>query len=171
MKYLPTYSKPKYVYKHTSLNLMQNLFGSDISEVEEELKEGIGKTMVIDRLSNDLSMMKILFPYVSYVKIGWGLAFLTDTNSLLRRITQIKSYGIGVSNGGTFLETCFVKGKLGRGLKLLKDSGFNYIEISEGVCNIPKKRETDGCRICKVQRSYPYNGGGKEKKGRAAYPK
>ena len=149
MKYLPTYSKPKYVYKHTSLNLMQNLFGSDISEVEEELKEGIGKTMVIDRLSNDLSMMKILFPYVSYVKIGWGLAFLTDTNSLLRRITQIKSYGIGVSNGGTFLETCFVKGKLGRGLKLLKDSGFNYIEISEGVCNIPKKERQMAAEFAK----------------------
>ena len=118
---------------------MLNLYGSEISGVEEELNEGIGKTMVIDRLSSDLSMLKVLFPFVSYIKIGWGLAFLTDTNSLIHRISQIKSYGIGVSNGGTFLETCFVQGKFEKGLNLLKNSGFNYIEISEGVCNIPKK--------------------------------
>ena len=118
---------------------MQNFYGSDISDIEVELTEGIGKTMVIDRLSRDLSILKLLSTFVTYVKIGWGLSFLTDTNSLSNRISQIKSYGIGVSNGGTFLETCFVKGKLEKGLKLLKSAGFNYIEISEGVCNIPKK--------------------------------
>ncbi len=118
---------------------IQHLFGTDISGAEYEIAQGIGKTMVIDRLSNDLNIMKTVSPFITYVKIGWGLAFLIEREELTRRLSYIKSLGIGVSNGGTFLETCYVKGKFEMGLKLLKDSGFNYLEVSEGVCNIPRR--------------------------------
>ncbi|MHB1440845.1 MAG: phosphosulfolactate synthase [Cuniculiplasma sp.] len=118
---------------------MDHYFGESISGIGREISGGFGKTMVIDRLSTNLDSMQHLSKFMTYVKIGWGLSFLLNERILGDRITRIKDMGTGVCNGGTFLETCYVKGKFENGLTLLKNSGFTHIEISEGVCNIPKR--------------------------------
>ncbi|MHB1493388.1 MAG: phosphosulfolactate synthase [Thermoplasmataceae archaeon] len=143
---------------------MEHYFGDSISNIDTEISEGIGKTMVIDRLASDLDTIKHLSRFVTYVKIGWGLSFLLSEKALNNRISRIKDMGIGVSNGGTFLETCYVKGKFEDGLTLLKNSGFTHIEISEGVCNIPKKERKKAAEFARENNLFLIMEVGKKRK-------
>lgn len=103
-----------------------------------------GRTMVLDRLAPvDWDVISGLSPFIGYVKIGWTLPMLLPRNDILRRISQYSQAGISVSNGGTLLEVAVNKGRMDYALKSLKDAGFDYIELSEGVIDIPmhlKKR-------------------------------
>ncbi|MHB1663626.1 MAG: phosphosulfolactate synthase, partial [Thermoplasmataceae archaeon] len=74
---------------------MEHYFGDSISNIDTEISEGIGKTMVIDRLASDLDTIKHLSRFVTYVKIGWGLSFLLSEKALNNRISRIKDMGIG----------------------------------------------------------------------------
>lgn len=97
-----------------------------------------GVTMVLDRLGyGNSELMKLLAYYADVVKIGWGLPFLLDQNALKQRVSMYKINQLHVSNGGTLLEYCISKGKEAVALRKLISVGFDTIELSEGVFEVP----------------------------------
>ena len=99
-----------------------------------------GLTMVLDRLAGDAEpILGALAPYIDVVKIGWGIPLLLDDAVLARRIRLLREHDIRVSNGGTMLELSVSKGKHRRALEGFVRAGFDTIELSEGVIDIPAR--------------------------------
>lgn len=115
------------------------LFCEDISLIPEMMEKNRAITMVIDRLSSDPSVINDISRYATYVKLGWGLSFMLTESSLGKRIEKYNNMGIGVSNGGTFLEKCYLMGKFDDALERLYHAGFTWLELSEGITNIPSR--------------------------------
>ncbi|MDG7011409.1 MAG: phosphosulfolactate synthase [Nitrososphaerota archaeon] len=126
-----------------------------------------GKTMVLDRLAQPLDdLLGLVGPYADIAKIGWGLPFLVEEKALVARVRTYRHHGISVSNGGTLLEICVSKGKETAALGRLAGAGFDTVELSEGVIDIPwrvKKAVADfahsrGFMLCvEVGRKNPKN--------------
>ncbi|MDG6904650.1 MAG: phosphosulfolactate synthase [Nitrososphaerota archaeon] len=94
--------------------------------------------MILDRLSYGISeTINLLGEYADTAKIGWGLPFLVDQKLLSRRVGSYRKNQIHVSNGGTLLEICVMRDKESVALNKLASSGFDTIELSEGVVEIP----------------------------------
>ena len=96
-------------------------------------------TMIIDRLAFPTEVLY----YSGYhentiVKIGWGLSLMIDERVLAKRVEDLKEHGFFVSNGGTTLEIAYSKGQLDNILNQLKRKGFNTIELSEGIIEMPE---------------------------------
>ncbi len=103
-----------------------------------------GKTMVLDRyLQGTVDSVRMLHGFVDCVKIGWGLSYILDEETLRSRIESFKKAGVTVSSGGTMLEIAVSKGKYMKALDGIARVGFDTIELSEGVVEIPRhiKRE------------------------------
>ena len=118
---------------------MPDKFLEDYLGRDSENKKS-GSTMVIDRFSAvPWEVIPDLSDYISYVKIGWTLSMLLSENTLSERIRRYRGSGISVSHGGTLLEMAVHKGKTHETLERLKDVGYNSIEISEGVIDMPDR--------------------------------
>lgn len=111
----------------------------EISGINYERVKASGMSMVIDRFVSDLYVLDMFAPFVTYVKLGWGIPFLLNDIKVRERIGSIRKRGIGVSNGGTFLENFIIRGKLQQGLSIIRSLGLNYIELSEGIMDISKR--------------------------------
>jgi phosphosulfolactate synthase len=99
-----------------------------------------GLTMVLDRLAGDLdSTVEALAPYIDIVKIGWGIPLLLEQSVVEARVKMFRDHDIHVSNGGTLLELAVSKGHHRRTLESLVHAGFDTIEVSEGVIDIPAR--------------------------------
>jgi phosphosulfolactate synthase len=99
-----------------------------------------GLTMVLDRWAQDPGELTgALAPYVDVVKIGWGIPVLVEEESLRRRVQRYRESGISVSHGGTLLEMAVAKGRHVELLERLLDMGFDTLELSEGVIDIPSR--------------------------------
>lgn len=97
-----------------------------------------GITMVLDRLGYSArEMIATVGNLADVAKIGWGLPFLLDQTVLKHRVQSYRKSKIHVSNGGTLLEICVSKGKEDLALRHLVSCGFDTIELSEGILEIP----------------------------------
>ena len=118
-------------------------FLSDLFNSRQESRAH-GSNMILDRLAPiEWELLPDLSPFMKYVKIGWTLPTLLSQENLVDRISRYMNSGISVSPGGTLLEMAINKGKLDETLSALKLVGFDSIELSEGVIEIPdsiKKR-------------------------------
>lgn len=125
---------------------MSERFLGDLIKASHE-KKGLGSTMVLDRLAPvDWNILPDLSPFISVVKIGWTLPLLLQRQTLMERITKLKSSGVSVSHGGTLLEMAINKGRMEQALSEIKQAGFDTIELSEGVIDVPyyaKKKIAD----------------------------
>jgi phosphosulfolactate synthase len=96
--------------------------------------------MVLDRVATPAGpMLELLAPYIDVVKVGWGIPLLLEQSALRRRIHQYRRHGVSVSNGGTMLELAVSRGRHLRALEEFVRVGFDTIEVSEGVIDIPTK--------------------------------
>ena len=128
--------------KYTSLFIttyMPEKFLEDYFGNARENRRG-GSTMVIDRFAAvPWEIIPDLSQYITYVKIGWTLSTLLTEKTLSERIRQYRNSGLSVSHGGTLLEMAVHKGRVPEILSRLKTAGYNSIEISEGVMDIPDR--------------------------------
>lgn len=109
-----------------------------LEQVGEIANIETGKTMIMDRLGVDPgTLLNLSSKFVSTVKIGWGLSLLCDEKFLATRISRYRQSGFSVSNGGTLLEIAFSRGRLREALDKIKKVGFDTIEMSEGVLDLP----------------------------------
>lgn len=95
--------------------------------------------MLIDKglgLSQTGDLLELAAEYVDYIKLGFGTAALYPTPLLRAKIGLIRSYGIDVYPGGTFLEVAITQGALNGYLDRAKSIGFTCIEVSDGTITL-----------------------------------
>jgi phosphosulfolactate synthase len=98
-----------------------------------------GHTMVIDKgfgLTQTGDLLELGADYIDYIKFTFGTAALYTPALLRAKIALIRSYGIGVYPGGTFLEIAITQGALAPYLERAKDLGFTHIEVSDGTIDL-----------------------------------
>ncbi|GBF32978.1 phosphosulfolactate synthase [Desulfocucumis palustris] len=104
-----------------------------------------GLTMILDKgvgLGETRDLLNTSGEYVDLIKLGFGTTALYKDNILEEKIELVKSYGIDIYPGGTFLEVALLQNKLEEFLYLAKSLGFTCIEVSDGTISLsPEVRE------------------------------
>jgi phosphosulfolactate synthase len=77
--------------------------------------------------------------YISIVKLGWGTAFVTP--NLARKLAILKDKPVVI--GGTFLEAVIAQDKVDEYKSWLGELGLTYVEISDGVIDLPRERKLE----------------------------
>ncbi len=97
-----------------------------------------GLTMVMDKglsLEEARNFLSVAAPYVDVLKLGFGTSFVTP--GLREKIELYQSYDIPVYFGGTLFEAFLIRNQLDEYIKVIKDYGISYMEVSDGSITIP----------------------------------
>ncbi len=95
-----------------------------------------GLTMVMDKglgLQETLEMLSVASEFIDYVKLAFGTPALYKIDLLKRKIAAVRSHGIHIYPGGTFLEVAVIQNKVDDFLSRAKELGFSAIEVSDGT--------------------------------------
>lgn len=95
-----------------------------------------GLTMVIDKgmgLIETKDILHMTGNYIDIVKLGFGTSALYKPEILEEKIYLVRSMGIDIYPGGTFLEVAILQNKLDEYLHMARELGFNAIEVSDGT--------------------------------------
>ncbi len=98
-----------------------------------------GLTMIIDKgmgLLETRDLLGTAGDYIDFVKLAFGTSALYNNSMLLEKIDLVKSYGIDIYPGGTFLEVAIMQDKLEQFLSYSKLIGFTCIEVSDGTITL-----------------------------------
>jgi len=101
-----------------------------------------GLTMVIDKglgLVGTRDLMELAGDYVDQVKLTFGTSAFYPRRLLRQKIELVKSYGVHIFPGGTFLELAILQNKLEAYLERAEDLGFTGIEVSDGTITMDAK--------------------------------
>jgi phosphosulfolactate synthase len=103
-----------------------------------------GLTHVLDRgltPSATAEILEVVGEHIDVWKFGWGTAYLDQ--GLERKIGYLRARDIACCLGGTLLEIAWSQGKADQCLDWAQRCGFDAIEVSRGVADMPldDKRE------------------------------
>lgn len=105
-----------------------------------------GLTMILDKgmgIQETQDLFNAAGEYIDLVKLGFGTTALYSTQTLAEKIHFVKSFGADIYPGGTFLEVAIIQNKLKEFLKLSKEMGFTYIEVSDGTIKLPMEKRKE----------------------------
>lgn len=105
----------------------------------EQKPRSWGLTMVIDKglgINETKGLLETAAPYVEFIKLGFGTSALYSTAILQEKIDLVKSYGVDIYPGGTFLELAALQGKLSQFIAASWRLGYTCIEVSDGTINM-----------------------------------
>ncbi len=108
-----------------------------------------GQTMVIDKglgLVQTEDLLNLAAGYIDFIKLAFGTAALYPPDLLRTKVELIRSYGVDVYPGGTFLEAAIHRGQLDRFLDWARNIGFTHIEVSDGTLSLPSSRRREAVR-------------------------
>lgn len=97
-----------------------------------------GITMVMDKglsVNEAKNFLSVAHPHVDLVKLGFGTSFVTP--NLTEKIEVYKSYNIPIYFGGTLFEAFLIRNQFDDYIKVCKDHGITYMEVSDGSITIP----------------------------------
>jgi phosphosulfolactate synthase len=77
--------------------------------------------------------------YIDIVKLGWGTSYVTP--NLARKLEVLREKPVVI--GGTFVEAVYAKGKIDDYKRWLGELGLTYVEISDGVVEMPRERKLE----------------------------
>lgn len=100
-----------------------------------------GFTMIIDKglgLSDLADTLETAGQYIDFVKLGFGTSALYTGDVLHKKINLVRSMGIHIYPGGTFLEIAVLQGKLDQYLEKARILGYSCIEVSDGTINMSR---------------------------------
>lgn len=95
-----------------------------------------GLTMVIDKgkgLAETKDILSVAAGFIDMIKLGFGTAALYPEDILQNKIFLIRSFGVDVYPGGTFLEVAVSQNKLREYINRVWYLGFSAIEVSDGT--------------------------------------
>jgi phosphosulfolactate synthase len=104
-----------------------------------------GITMVMDKglsIEETKNFLSVAEPYVDVVKLGFGTSYVTP--DLKKKLEVYREAGVPIYFGGTLFEACLVRDQLEDYIRVCKDYGVTYMEISDGSINIEHKEK---CRL------------------------
>jgi phosphosulfolactate synthase len=97
-----------------------------------------GLTMVMDKgLSAEeaKNFMSAAHPHVDIVKLGFGTSFVTP--NLKEKLEIYRAYNVPVYFGGTLFEAFLIRNQFEDYIRVCKDFGISFMEVSDGSINIP----------------------------------
>jgi phosphosulfolactate synthase len=97
-----------------------------------------GITMVMDKglsVQESENFMSVSHPHVDMVKLGFGTAFVTP--NLKAKLEVYRSYGMPVYFGGTLFEAFLIRNQFEEYIKICKEFGVGFMEVSDGSITIP----------------------------------
>lgn len=130
---------------------MNSLFELMKLHARPEKPRTTGWTMVLDKslgLYGAQDLMATAGQFIDVVKLGWGSSALYPQNILERKVQIYREHDIRVCAGGTFLEFAHDRVDLPSTLHLLRDTGFNAIEVSDGIH--PSMTRTEKLRMIEM---------------------
>jgi phosphosulfolactate synthase len=118
-----------------------------LSQLPERVNKprGHGITMVMDKglsIEETRNFLSVAEPYVDVVKLGFGTAFVTP--NLDKKLEVYREANIPIYFGGTLFEAFLVRGQLEDYIRICKDYGVGYMEVSDGSIDIEHKEK---CRL------------------------
>ncbi|MGN7380936.1 MULTISPECIES: phosphosulfolactate synthase [unclassified Paenibacillus] len=119
---------------------------SDPTRSRLEKPRTCGKTMVIDKglgLHALEDLLATTAPYIDMIKIGFGTSPLYPKRLLAHKVEMTKAFGIDIYPGGTFLEVAVHGGAVDEYFAMIKEIGFNSIEISDGIIDLDRRRRNE----------------------------
>ena len=115
-----------------------------LSQLPERVKKprGHGITMVMDKglsIEETRNFLSVAGPYVDVVKLGFGTAFVTP--DLNKKLEVYREANIPIYFGGTLFEAFLIRGELEEYIRICKEYGVGYMEVSDGSINIDHKEK------------------------------
>lgn len=95
-----------------------------------------GLTMVIDKgmgLTEVRDLLELGSDYIDFIKLTFGTSAFYSTRLLQQKISLVKSFGVDIFPGGTFLEIAVLQNRLLCYLQRAKELGFTFVEVSDGT--------------------------------------
>ncbi|GIP32259.1 phosphosulfolactate synthase [Paenibacillus sp. J2TS4] len=105
-----------------------------------------GRTMAIDTglgLHALEDLLATAAPYMDMIKIGFGTSPLYPKQLLRRKVELVRAFGIDIYPGGTFLEAAVSKGIVDEYFRMVKQIGFNAVEISDGIIDLDRDTRSE----------------------------
>ncbi|WP_127586044.1 phosphosulfolactate synthase [Paenibacillus koleovorans] len=100
-----------------------------------------GKTMVIDKglgLNAFEDLLLTAAPYIDMLKLGFGTSPLYPMPLLQQKLRMAAIAGVEMMPGGTFLEVAVVQNEVEDCLRMIRQLGFNAIEVSDGTIDMER---------------------------------
>lgn len=97
-----------------------------------------GLTMVMDKglsVEEAKNFLSAAAPHVDIVKLGFGTSFVTP--NLRTKIELYQAANIPVYFGGTLFEAFLIRNQFDEYVKVIKDYGISWMEVSDGSITIP----------------------------------
>lgn len=132
--------------------MLKNGWGIDIEFplLNRRLKpRNIGLTMVLDKglgVRETEELLDIAGDYIDFLKLSFGTSALYSPHVLHKKIDLVKSYGVDIYPGGTFLEVVLLQGKLEQYLNRARELGFTCVEISDGTIQLDRALRREAIR-------------------------
>lgn len=126
-----------------------------------------GLTMVIDKglgLTETNDLLDLASDYVDYIKLTFGTSAFYSTRLLQQKIALVRSYGVDIFPGGTFLEIAVLQNRVEGYMERARELGFTFIEISDGTIEMSPEVRRNAIRaalkvdlkvICEVGKKDP----------------
>jgi phosphosulfolactate synthase len=108
--------------------------------------------MLLDKglgLGETGDLLELSAPYIDYIKFTFGTAALYPADLLRAKIALIKSYGVAVYPGGTFLEIALSQNVLEPYLDRCKQFGFTHIEVSDGTIDLSREHREQAIALAR----------------------
>lgn len=97
-----------------------------------------GITMVMDKglsVAEAQNFLSVSHPHVDIVKLGFGTSYVTP--NLEEKLEVYRSYNIPIYLGGTLFEAFLIRNQFDDYVKVCKQFGVSYMEVSDGSIDIP----------------------------------
>jgi phosphosulfolactate synthase len=97
-----------------------------------------GLTMVMDKglsLQEVENFISVAGPHVDVVKLGFGTSYVTP--NLKEKLELYRKSDIPVYFGGTLFEAFLIRNQFDDYVKVCRDFGISYMEVSDGSITIP----------------------------------
>ncbi|WP_018611045.1 phosphosulfolactate synthase [Segetibacter koreensis] len=97
-----------------------------------------GITMIMDKglsVVEAENLVSVGSPHIDIIKLGFGTAFVTP--NLQQKIEVYQKAGIAVYFGGTLFEAFLIRNQFEAYIKMMRDFGITYVEVSDGSITIP----------------------------------
>lgn len=96
-----------------------------------------GITMIMDKglsVEEVKNFISVARPYIDLVKLGFGTAYVT--HNLEQKLEVYREHQIPFYFGGTLFEAYLVRDQLKDYVKILRECGLDYVEVSDGSISI-----------------------------------
>ena len=112
----------------------------NLSQIPERLQRPrtSGVTMVMDKglsVNEAQNFLSVAHPHVDIIKLGFGTSFVTP--NLSEKLKVYQSYDIPVYFGGTLFEAFLIRNQFDDYVRICKENGIKYMEVSDGSITIP----------------------------------